>query len=131
MSLKHRILSSLGDLISLKDVRASLLFRLDGEVIYAKYKNVGENIQIMMRALLWAKANIEQIAFHIQKNNLKKAIYELEKTSILFFSVSKTTILCLICSEAANLSLISIEAKRYAKLMKKKKGDLYANIYGN
>ena len=131
MSLKHHIVSSLEDLISLEDVRASLLFRLDGEVISAKYKDTERSIQVLMRALLWAKANIEQVALHIQNNNLEKAIYELERTVILFFSVSETTILCLICNETANLSLISIEAKRYAKIMKKKRGDLYANIHRN
>lgn len=119
MSLTNQISTSLEDLLYLEDVKGALLFRLDGAVISAKYNSEQHNIQTLLQALLWSKANIQQVSVHIQKSNLEKAIYELEETTILFFRVDRISILCVICEKDANISLISLEAKRYSANLKK------------
>ena len=107
-------LSKLLDLISLEDVLAAIIFRIDGEVLQIVQKENTQYNTLFSTVLNWCKENIKQVSIEMRNNNLAKVTYELNNTTVLFFVINSISILTIVGVKNANLSLLSIEAKRKA-----------------
>ncbi|NPD89396.1 MAG: hypothetical protein HGN29_11800 [Asgard group archaeon] len=115
MNYTKGISSELEDLIYLEDVEASILFRIDGNVVESCFN---ENYsQELLRTVQWCKANVEKVSLEMRSNNLNKVTYELNDFCVLFFVVNNVSILTTLANQNVNLSLLSIEAKRKSQII--------------
>ena len=115
MSYTKGISSELEDLICLEDVEASMLFRIDGNVVESCFND--NYSQGLLRTVQWCKANVDKVSLEMKSNNLNKVTYELNEFCVIFYVVNSSSILTTIASKNANLSLLSIESKRKALLI--------------
>jgi predicted regulator of Ras-like GTPase activity (Roadblock/LC7/MglB family) len=115
MILNKGIYSELCDLTALEEVKASILFRIDGNVVESAFKD--EYSHKLLRTIQWCKANVDKVSLEMKTNNLYKVTYELNDFCVIFFIVNSIMILTALATQNANLSLLSIEAKRKAQLI--------------
>jgi len=115
MSCTQGISSELEDLIFLEDVEASILFRIDGNVVESRFNE--SYSQELLRTVKWCKENVEKVSLEMRSNNLNKVTYELNDFCVLFFVVNSVTILTTLANQNVNLSLLSIEAKRKSQII--------------
>ena len=115
MSSKQGISSELHDLTHLDEVEASILFRIDGNVVDSSFKE--EYSHKLLRTIKWCKANVDKVSLEMKSSNLKKVTYELNEFCVIFYVVNNITILTTISGKNSNLSLLSIESKRKALLI--------------
>lgn len=104
------------DLYSLEDVITVLLVRTDGVVLQSNIPSVYPDPELI-KSLEWVVSAVPSVVMEMQKKNLRKVIYDLESSMIVFYSCSPQILLIALLEPTANLGLLLIELSRTARVI--------------
>ncbi len=104
-------------LADFNDVQAAILFRLDGQVLEARYCN--EASQDLLNVISWVKNIITKTMEELQRGSRSvkydKVINEKESTPVFFYCAGRTSIVVTVLTSVANTGLMEIEMSRSAR----------------
>lgn len=104
------------ELYNLEDVITVLLVRIDGVVLYS-YTPSGVPDPELIKSLEWVVSVVPSVIREMRKKNLRKVIYDLESSMIVFYSSGPQILLITLLEPLANLGLLLIELSRTAKII--------------
>lgn len=107
----------LAHLAEFNDVQAVILFRLDGQVLEARYCNKAS--QDLLNVISWVKNIITKTMEELQRGSRSvkydKVINEKESIPVFFYCAGRTSIVVTILTPVANTGLMEIEMSRSAR----------------
>jgi len=107
------------ELFSLEDVITVLLVRTDGVVLHSKISHGGPKLSDpeLIKSLEWVVSAVPSVVREMRKKNLRKVIYDLESSMIVFYNCGSQILLIALLEPMANLGLLLIELSRTAKVI--------------
>ena len=106
----------MAELYTLEDVITVLLVRTDGVVLYS-YTPSEVSDPELIKSLKWIVSVVPSVVREMRKKNLKKVIYDLESSMIVFYSCGPQILLIALLEPTANLGLLLIELSRTATII--------------
>ena len=104
------------ELYSLEDVITVLLVRTDGVVLHSNIPS-GLPDPELIKSLEWVVSVVPSVVREMRKKNLRKVIYDLESSMIVFYSCGPQSLLIALLEPMANLGLLLIELSRTSKII--------------
>lgn len=114
---KAMIARTMDELYSLEDINTVLLVRTDGEVLRSNIPSESINPDLI-KSLEWVVSVVPSVTREMQRKNLRKVIYDLESSMIVFYNCGLQTLLVAFLEPTANLGLLLIELSRTAKIIR-------------
>lgn len=105
------------ELFSFEDVITVLLVRTDGVVLHSNIPSEFPDPPELIRSLEWVVSTVPSVIREMRKKNLRKVIYDLENSMIVFYSCGPQILLIAIFEPTANLGLLLIELSRTANII--------------